>query len=92
MHYATPAVGLHTTTDPDDTDLPEETTHQEEPPPLIALHAITGIRSADTMQIRVAIGPHVLTALLDSSSTHNFVSGVAAHRVACGSTTPAAPG
>jgi len=69
-------------TDPDDTDLPEETTHQEEPPPLIALHAITGIRSADTMQIRVAIGPHVLTALLDSGSTHNFVSEVAAHRVA----------
>ena len=79
-------------TDPDDTDLPEEAAHQEELPPLISLHAITGIRSADTMQICVAIGPHVLTALLDSGSTHNFVSEVAAHRVACGSTTPAALG
>jgi len=67
-------------TDPDGTDLPEEAAHQE-PPPLISLHVITGIRSADTMQIRVAIGPHVLTALLDSGSTHNFVSEVAAHKV-----------
>ena len=68
-------------TDTDDNDLPEEAAHQEEPPPLISLHAITSIRSADTMQIRVAIGPHVLTALLDSGSTHNFVSEVAAHKV-----------
>ena len=68
-------------TDDDDTDLPEETAHQEVPPPLISLHAITGIRLADTMQIRVAIGPHVLTALLDSGSTQNFVSEVAAHKV-----------
>ena len=59
---------LEVTDDDDDTDLPEETAHQEESPPLISLHAITGIRSADTMHIRVAIGPHVLTALLDSGS------------------------
>ena len=48
--------------------------------PLISLSAITGIRAEDTMQLRVRIGAHELTALLDSGSTHNFVNASAARR------------
>jgi len=50
-------------------------------PPLLSLHAITGIRTTDTMQIKVGIGNHQFTALLDSGSTHNFISGPAAQHV-----------
>ena len=46
--------------------------------PLISLSTITGIRTEDTMQLRVQIGAHEFTALLDSSSTHNFISTAAA--------------
>lgn len=46
----------------------------EEEPPLISLHAITGRRIGDTMQVRITIGSHAFTALIDSGSTHNFVS------------------
>lgn len=42
--------------------------------PLISLHAITGIKTAETMQVRVRIGTQEFTALLDTGSTHNFVS------------------
>jgi hypothetical protein len=43
--------------------------------PTISLHALTGIQpsSGRTMQIPVSINDVVLTALLDSGSTHNFV-------------------
>jgi hypothetical protein len=50
--------------------------------PFISLNAITGIRGEDTMQVRVTIGTHEFTALLDSGSTTNFISlaaGRAAH-------------
>lgn len=59
--------------------------HEDEPgadlPPLISLHAITGIRTDDTMQLRLTIGSHVLTTLVDTRSTHNFISTEAATRV-----------
>lgn len=42
--------------------------------PLISLNAITEIRTEDTMQVYVSIGNHQFKALLDSGSTHNFVS------------------
>ena len=45
----------------------------EEPDPVVSLHAIAGIRTEDTMMVPVHIGGHRLTALLDSSSTHNFI-------------------
>jgi hypothetical protein len=46
----------------------------EEPEPVISLHALTGIRSEDTMQIQVKMKDRLLTALLDTGSTHNFVN------------------
>ena len=49
--------------------------------PMISLSAITGIRAPSTMQLQVRIGAHHLTALLDSGSTHNFISTEAAGRV-----------
>lgn len=49
--------------------------------PMISLSAITGIRTEETMQLRVHLGCHELTALLDSGSTHNFISTGAARRV-----------
>jgi hypothetical protein len=53
---------------------------QTEEEPLISFHAITGICSEDTMQLHISIGNCVLTALLDISSTHNFISSSAARR------------
>jgi hypothetical protein len=46
----------------------------EEPEPVISLHALTGIRLEDTMQIQVKMKDKLLTALLDTGSTHNFVN------------------
>jgi predicted aspartyl protease len=46
----------------------------ENPAPIISLHALTGIRSEGTMQLQVAIRGYALTTLLDTGSTHNFVS------------------
>ena len=60
---------------------PEKDPENSELPPLISLHAITGIRTEDTMQFRVNIGNHELTALVDSGSTHNFVSMEAARHI-----------
>ena len=48
--------------------------HQEDQPPLISLHAIAGLTTNDTMRIRVQIGEDLLTALLDSRSTSNFIN------------------
>lgn len=50
-------------------------------PPLISLHAITGIRTEATMQLRISIGNEELTALPDSGSTHNFISSAATQRI-----------
>jgi hypothetical protein len=50
--------------------------------PTISIHALTGIRPSfgKTMQIHILVNGVVLTALLDSGSTHNFVdTDVAAH-------------
>jgi hypothetical protein len=48
-----------------------ETTESEDP--LISLNAITGLADADTMQLAVRMGDHLLGALVDSSSTHSFI-------------------
>jgi hypothetical protein len=48
--------------------------------PCFSLQAVAGVAPADTMQITVTLGPASLVALLDSGSTHNFISAAAAHQ------------
>jgi hypothetical protein len=48
--------------------------------PSISLAAIAGVRTEDTMQVYVQLGGVQCLALLDSGSTHNFVSGSVARR------------
>lgn len=64
----------------DEADPIDNTENQDasDMPPLISLHAIAGIRNEDTMQLHVSVGNHAMIALLDSGSTHNFVSAEAA--------------
>jgi hypothetical protein len=45
-----------------------------------SLQAISGCSVADTMQVAVMLGATPLVALLDSGSTHNFISEAAARR------------
>jgi hypothetical protein len=47
----------------------------------ISLAAIVGVRTEDTIQVYVQIGNVHCLALLDSGSTHNFVSGAVARSV-----------
>lgn len=56
--------------DADDDDAFQET----ETSPNISVVAISGVRTRDTMQIHVQLGRIMVHALLDSGSTHNFVS------------------
>ena len=65
----------------DSDDTPPEKTFDPDAP-MISLSAIMGIRVPDTMKLRVHIGAHAFTALLDSGSTHNFISTSAAQRAA----------
>ena len=64
----------------DDDEPPQDATPTAPEEPLISLHAIAGIRTADTMRVRVSVGNYVMTALLDTGSTHNFISPAAAAR------------
>jgi hypothetical protein len=56
----------------------DTTTQEEETPensePVILLHALAGIRSEDTMQVKIQVRDKILTALLDTGSTHNFIN------------------
>ena len=63
---------------------------QEEQDPVVSLHAITGIRREDTMQLRVVLNGQELLALLDTGSTHNFINCKAAQQ--CGVTLEPTPG
>jgi hypothetical protein len=49
--------------------------------PLISLNAITGISTMETMCLVVQIDTATLTALVDSSSTHSFLSIEAVSRL-----------
>jgi hypothetical protein len=53
---------------------------QDDQDPVASLHAIIGIRTEDTMQLRVALNGQELLALLDTGSTHNFIDCTAAQR------------
>jgi hypothetical protein len=48
--------------------------------PCFSLQAVAGVPMAGTMQIAVSLGATTLVALLDSGSTHNFISEDAARR------------
>jgi hypothetical protein len=48
--------------------------------PVFSLHALAGVRISDTMQVDVTLGASSLLALLDSGSTHDFISKSAAGR------------
>lgn len=52
-----------------------------EPQPEISLHALTGWDTPSTIRLHVDIGSHQLLALVDSGSTHNFISEKAAQRL-----------
>jgi hypothetical protein len=47
----------------------------------ISLHALTGIPSANTMQLMINMAGNKLHALVDSGSTHTFIHDAAIHRL-----------
>ena len=64
----------YTVEEPEDDNRPPPAPAAFDPDePLISLHAITGIRTEETMQLYVSIGNEQFIALLDSGSTSNFV-------------------
>jgi hypothetical protein len=56
--------------------------HADQDPeaPVFSVRAVTGSLGADTMQVKAALGPATLVALLDTGSTHSFISEEAARR------------
>jgi hypothetical protein len=47
----------------------------------ISVNAVTGIRTSSTLQLRATIGGAIMIALIDSGSTHSFISDATAHRI-----------
>jgi hypothetical protein len=47
----------------------------------ISVNAVTGIRTSSTLQLRATIGGAIMIVLIDSGSTHSFISDASAHRV-----------
>ncbi|WVZ49394.1 hypothetical protein U9M48_000760 [Paspalum notatum var. saurae] len=66
----------------DDGDEEPAATEEEQEESAISLHAMAGIQMGDTMKVAISLGASTLQALLDSGSTHNFISEVATAR--CG--------
>ncbi|XP_039772029.1 uncharacterized protein LOC120640239 [Panicum virgatum] len=52
----------------------------KEEAPMLSLQALAGVAFSDMMQLEVQLGSASLVALLDSGSTHNFISEAAALR------------
>ncbi|XP_068649560.1 uncharacterized protein [Aristolochia californica] len=67
--------------DPEEGDLPEEEDQNEVEEPAISLHAMTGLHSTNTMQVHATIKHLMLLALVDSGSTHNFLSQLATQQL-----------
>lgn len=53
---------------------PATTPAQDDDPPLISLYTITRKKVAETIQLHITIGNHTFTALVESSSSLNFIS------------------
>lgn len=51
-----------------------EIQNKEDYIPKISLHALTGCDTVRTMRMHALIGRHKLSVLIDSRSTHNFIS------------------
>jgi hypothetical protein len=47
----------------------------------ISVNAVTGIRTSSTLQLRATIGGAIMIALIDSGSTHSFISDASVHRI-----------
>lgn len=58
----------------------DDAANQEADAPVFSLRAVAGVLDADTMQIVVTLGSTSLVALLDTGSTHSFISEEAARR------------
>ncbi|VYS48159.1 unnamed protein product [Arabidopsis thaliana] len=65
-----------------DSDGGEDDTRDEiETAPEITLHALTGLDTPTTLRLRAGIGSRHVLALVDSGSTHNFISVKAAQKL-----------
>jgi hypothetical protein len=66
----------------EDDGVATETTEdvRTEDTPVFSLQALAGVAFTDTMKLEVGLGSASLVALLDSGSTHNFISEAAARR------------
>jgi len=48
---------------------------------IVSVNAVTGIRTSSTLQLCATIGGTVMIALIDSGSTHSFISDASVHRI-----------
>lgn len=67
----------------DDDELMDQDEVIEVIEPKISLNAITGVPSFSTMRVKGSIGTKILQILVDSGSTHNFVSIALAKKMRC---------
>jgi hypothetical protein len=62
-------------------DSSEPTDHPDDTMILISLNVFIGIAATETMKLSVHLGSDTITALVDSGSTHSFISTVAIYHL-----------